>query len=534
MKKLFVLIAFVALAVSCNNIEETVYNEELVLTGYSSMQTKTHFGTPNESQIPYFWSSGDYIWLGSVKSKAIAEDCLQAQFKWEPAPSTIGDFHLFYNMTGEHKTAKVLAQQSADGNLGNDGDFGYAVADEYGVFCLDHKTSYIWFDTKAAGELPKKLLSITITAAEGLALAGECEFDYKNNSWSTTVTNGTNKVVLDFGEGVELQASNEGVFAAMTLLPAAIANTELTVVYTFEDGYTFTETKNPSKNLEAGDTQRISTVISEEELAAPAPSYELRVLTFEDDDVKFGSMECLIWDNSVYGYDYKTITKWSDYIPADQQYGNGHGGYEWYDKNNTELAYRIDEDAMFQGYGGHAGISNYVGSDWENIGLGYYPQDLQAYNVTGGHSGTNFNTHFGYLDDSGYGMMSELVYFEFGDGEARTIDHMWVTNTTYVYNQMQMCNQFGVNYTIGDDSTFKIVAYGYESEDDTEPTTTEFYLLSTGKQIVTEWTKWDLSVLGKVVKVEFNMVGSEDMSGSYGLAIPAYFAYDDVAVRFEK
>ncbi len=320
----------------------------------------------------------------------------------------------------------------------------------------------------------------------------------------------------------------------MTLLPAAIANTELTVVYTFEDGYTFTETKNPSKNLEAGDTQRISTVISEEELAAPAPSYELRVLTFEDDDVKFGSMECLIWDNSVYGYDYKTITKWSDYIPADQQYGNGHGGYEWYDKNNTELAYRIDEDAMFQGYGGHAGISNYVGSDWENIGLGYYPQDLQAYNVTGGHSGTNFNTHFGYLDDSGYGMMSELVYFEFGDGEARTIDHMWVTNTTYVYNQMQMCNQFGVNYTIGDDSTFKIVAYGYESEDDTEPTTTEFYLLSTGKQIVTEWTKWDLSVLGKVVKVEFNMVGSEDMSGSYGLAIPAYFAYDDVAVRFEK
>ena len=75
----------------------------------------------------------------------------------------------------------------------------------------------------------------------------------------------------------------------------------------------------------------------------------------------------------------------------------------------------------------------------------------------------------------------------------------------------------------------------YDSlDEDAEPvTSTEFYLLDKGKKFVTEWTKWDLSSLGEVVKVAFNLVGSEDMVGDYGLSVPGYFAYDDVAVRFK-
>jgi hypothetical protein len=182
-------------------------------------------------------------------------------------------------------------------------------------------------------------------------------------------------------------------------------------------------------------------------------------------------------------------------------------------------------------YSGHAGISNYVGTDWENEGN--YMYDLQAYNVTGGHSGENFNTHFGYVDETAYGMNNTMPSFEFDDGVARVIDHMWVTNTTYVYNQLQAAG-FGSTYVLSDESTFKIVAYGYDSlDEDAEPVaSTEFYLLEKGKKFVTEWTKWDLSSLGEVVKVAFNLVGSEDMVGDYGLSVPGYFAYDDVAVRF--
>ena len=130
-------------------------------------------------------------------------------------------------------------------------------------------------------------------------------------------------------------------------------------------------------------------------------------------------------------------------------------------------------------------------------------------------------------------MNSNLASFEFDDGVARVIDHMWVTNTTYVYNQLQAAG-FGSTYVLSDKSTFKIVARGYASVFDEEPvTTSEFYLLKEGKQFVTEWTKWDLSELGEVAMVDFNLVGSEDMVGDYGLSVPAYFAYDDVAVRFK-
>lgn len=242
--------------------------------------------------------------------------------------------------------------------------------------------------------------------------------------------------------------------------------------------------------------------------------YELRVLTFEDADY-VGS------EGSTY---------WSDFIPTSGQYGSGHGSYSWYDEGNTELLfYPVMGD--FGYYAGHAGISNYVGTDWENEGN--YMYDLQAYNVSGGHSGENFNTHFGYVDESAYGMNNTMPSFEFDDGVARVIDHMWVTNTTYVYNQLQAAG-FGSTYVLSDESTFKIVAYGYDSlDEDAEPVaSTEFYLLEKGKKFVTEWTKWDLSSLGEVVKVAFNLEGSEDMVGDYGLSVPGYFAYDDIAVRF--
>ena len=61
----------------------------------------------------------------------------------------------------------------------------------------------------------------------------------------------------------------------------------------------------------------------------------------------------------------------------------------------------------------------------------------------------------------------------------------------------------------------------------------EFYLVL-GEDVVTDWEKWDLSPLGTVAKVRFNFEYSEEMGGRYGFTIPGYFAYDDIAVRFDK
>ena len=546
MKKLFMALAVVTLTTACNQMEEWESSSNFVVTGYNetNADSRTAFGTPNTSTIPFLWSSGDYIWLGQTKSDAINADCQIANFTFSNgSAAVVGTGHVFYNMTSTNKNAYVLATQTADGNLGNDGDFGYAVLDEFNSFCLKHKTSYLWFDTTTDDADMPKLTSIKLDA-DGVNIAGKQTYDFTNDCWSATVTEGSSIITLTFEGGHTLEASNAGIMAAMVCLPAAISGKTLTITYTFEDGSTFTETKHPTKDLVVGATTRIKTKIAKDQLVKE-PSYELRVLTFEDGTEGFEPYECEFFYAMNSTQEYKQIEKWSDYIPRDGQYGNGHGAYEWYDEGNTELAFVKPEIESWWGISGHAGISDYVGTD-EDIKQYHdndnmlFMIDLQAYNVTGGANGSkNFCSQYGYLDPEEYATQYSpegvLPGVQFMDGEPRVIDHMYVTNTTYAYGIITRgeCD-FGGSYEYTDESTFKIIAYGYDSFEDTEPTTTEFYLLNTGKRIVTDWTKWDLSVLGKVVRVEFNLVACYEGYGSYGLVIPAYFAYDDVAVRFEK
>lgn len=279
-------------------------------------------------------------------------------------------------------------------------------------------------------------------------------------------------------------------------------------------------------------------------VAAGEWEIELRTLTFEDEDTMFEAYECE-FNYPMMGYsDYMTVEKWSDYIPRDGQYGNGHGAYEWHDAGNTELAFVKPEIDSWWGISGHAGISDYVGTDDDIAQFGddnmLFMIDLQAYNVTGGANGSkNFCSQYGYLDPEEYATQYSpegvLPGLQFYDEVPRVIDHMYVTNTTYAYGVITRgeCD-FGGSYEYTDESTFKVVAYGYDSFDDDEPTVAEFYLLNTGKRIVTDWTKWDLTSLGEVVRVEFNLVACYEGYGRYGLVIPAYFAYDDVTVQYSK
>ena len=151
MKKTLLAI-MAALACAACEKDNTILSQSedsFIVRGYSNLNgTKTSFGTPTDDDIPYSWSEGDYIWLGENKSSALTNECEVAQFEFKGGTAVVGTGHVFFNMTGTAKSAKVLAVQSADGNLGNDGDFGYATLDEYNAFYLEHKTSYVWFDTK--------------------------------------------------------------------------------------------------------------------------------------------------------------------------------------------------------------------------------------------------------------------------------------------------------------------------------------------------------------------------------------------------
>ena len=322
MKKSLLFALAVTLFIACqkdNSIESTT-EESFVVTGNCNADTRTAFGTPNSSEIPYKWSAGDYIWLGNNKSSAIAEECTLAQFEFRGGTAVVGTGHIFYNMTGQAKNAKVLSSQSADGNLGNDGDFGYATLDEYNSFYLEHKTAYVWFDTKSNDSDMPKLLSITL-ATEGVEIAGERVYNFASGEWDNTTANGSSTITLNFEGGKVLQSANEGVMAAMVVLPAEIAGTNLTVTYTFDDESTFTEEKTPSKNFVSGATQRIATTISKSDLkkkeVEPELDYELRVLTFDDKDVKFQPYYLEYAD----GWAGRLITKWSELIDNPQYSG---------------------------------------------------------------------------------------------------------------------------------------------------------------------------------------------------------------------
>lgn len=269
----------------------------------------------------------------------------------------------------------------------------------------------------------------------------------------------------------------------------------------------------------------ISTACSDEN-DEPGSSYELRTLTFEDTDAKF----------SPYSFADRsdiTIADWSDLIDDVQYNGvllyndNNPTNYAWIDGGNTELSSGIVDGGAYWN-GGHA-VSNYFLSDLTNID---YMQQLSI--ATGregaaGHNGSsNFCVHNGYVDGESY--KDKLPALSFNDGVARTIDHMYVTNTAYTYATLSNGNAFCP--AAGEDSWLKIIAIGYDAAGK-ESGRAEFKLCE-GKKIVSDWTKFELSSLKEVVKVEFNIDGSEDLRGEYGLNVPAYFAYDDVAVRFPK
>ena len=290
---------------------------------------------------------------------------------------------------------------------------------------------------------------------------------------------------------------------------------------------------------------------------------DLRVLTFEDADAKFESY----WLDYAYDWSGKEITTWSDLVD-DVQYGGPltyadymSAMYTWYDEGNTELCHMFPDNYAYCFWGGGHAISNYWGEgytdeDRDKHIAKYYGDDyvennagndsmlgwfnLQFMTPVAPHSGDNFCVHYGYKDFFSY--VENLPELYFADGEARVIDHMYVTNTNYTLNQLyngvksEEGNSFGGNWTgLTEDAWLKIVAQGFDDVDadaDAEPISeVEFYLVN-GFEVVEDWQKWDLSELGAVAKVRFNFLYSDEMGGRYGFTIPGYFAYDDVAVRF--
>ena len=237
---------------------------QVVLTGVSNAAvTRTGFDEADGNSIPFVWSTGDYIRVNDTKSAAITEGGNKAAFTFESL-SGVTPYRVYYNRTGSTPATAVIPavqNQAAAGtvNLGENGDFGYAETDADGNFALRHQTSYIWFNAYSA-DVQSKLVSITVSTADGTAIAGEAAFDGEKLG----ACSGSSSIVLSFGDGgisLPAQGSDQQVFAAMVVYPADLSETSVSVIYTFADGSRYL-TGKAGKALTAGSTLRLTNAIA--------------------------------------------------------------------------------------------------------------------------------------------------------------------------------------------------------------------------------------------------------------------------------
>ena len=255
------------------------------------------------------------------------------------------------------------------------------------------------------------------------------------------------------------------------------------------------------------------------------PQYsELRVLTFEDAD---------------YRGPIKTATYFSSKVD-DPQYGGpqlyGTQQYYWEDIDNTFLCGTVeayDPNTWSGGLsGGGMAISHY--GAWTIEGADYSRQ-LEVLNSDYGESwwvggcGYNGSDNFVVAYDPfasvfGGTQNAEVLMY---DDIPRLIESVYVNNTCYVLNSL--INGDAYTPAMADNGFLKVTALGFCK--DKLVSSLDFDLARTRYHFVNTWTKWDLSGLGEVSRVVFLLSGSNDLTGEYGLNVPAYVAFDNFAVR---
>ncbi|MBO4993875.1 MAG: hypothetical protein J6C60_06390, partial [Alistipes sp.] len=194
----------------------------------------------------------------------------------------------------------------------------------------------------------------------------------------------------------QVNANTEDIATLSALVDALNKGKVITSVEQTEQGYTLTLSDGSTitlRNGEDGDSFFVSvveengvlviTLADGRVIRIPVIDYELRTLSFEDEDALF--------EPYTLSYADATITVWSDLIDA-AQYGGRllyndfeNVAYGWADEGNTYLS------SSFTGpfwNGGHA-VSNYVLADYENLPEGasaWY--ELQLATLDGGHDGS--------------------------------------------------------------------------------------------------------------------------------------------------
>lgn len=111
-------------------------------------------------------------------------------------------------------------------------------------------------------------------------------------------------------------------------------------------------------------------------------------------------------------------------------------------------------------------------------------------------------------------------------GEPAVVPGFYITNSSYAYTSITNGDGYAKKFEKGD--WFKLTITGFDA-DNNETGSKEYYLADLRDEatayIINDWRYVDLSGLGKVAKLGFELTSTDN--GNYGMNTPAYFCFDN-------
>ncbi len=234
-----------------------------------------------------------------------------------------------------------------------------------------------------------------------------------------------------------------------------------------------------------------------------------------------GRMMSLVLAFVIAGVAGANVVNFDDLSLAPESYWNGSdqsGGFtsgSAYFKNNYDSTY-----GFWDGFA-YSNITDTASSGWAS-----------QYNAITGE-GQSGSANYAICFDSvaaGFGTEQPMVTL---DGSC-TIDGLYVTNNNYAYYSMLNGDAYAKKFggSSGDDEDWFLLTITGKDVGGAVTGEVNFYLAdyrfadSSDDYILNTWECVDLSSLGAVKNLEFNLSSSD--TESYGMNTPAYFAMDTV------
>lgn len=199
--------------------------------------------------------------------------------------------------------------------------------------------------------------------------------------------------------------------------------------------------------------------------------------------------------------------------------------YIWCDQATTlssKPIFTTSGDYTF--YGGGATVTGYTSSTY---GVEHdYTQDLYFYQEASLAAVQNHAlVLYGNYEAEAIGAMDLRPEIYFADGVERKILAAEIAPTCYFLIVATEGNAFSP--AMGEGDEIIVSATGFNAAG--EITGVSHFTLASHDDIVNSWRVWSLSELGKVAKVQFNIVGGP--TNEYGMSTPKYFALDNIVVE---